>query len=149
MSLRDILNGAGNAAPNLDTASLAKTKRSDIAAQAAQVVHDLELEVEDLRKERQSWEREALLAQGERDQLRAELDATREQMESYKLACTGAEAQFQLLGKAVLDAMQQLRPNSQQYQYSREASALRQTSKAVEQQIATGDPVPSFLKKDD
>lgn len=143
MTLRDILNG-GAQAPELP-----RTKRSDIAAQAAQVVHDLELEVEDLRKQRMSWEREALLAQGERDQLRVELDATREQMESYKSACTGAEAQFQLLGKAVLDAMQQLRPNNPQYQYSQEASRLRQANRAVEQELIPGEPVPSFLRKEE
>ena len=117
------------------SAPLARRTLSEQAAEAAQAMIDLEDEVARLQQESQAWERSATLAEGERDQLRADLAQMTHKMEGYQSRCQKAEAQFEMLGKCVLEAMQTLRGDSG---YAPKPELMRK----IAQEINSVDVVP-------
>ena len=110
---------------------------------------DLESEVERLKGLASAWERSATLAEGERDQLKADLAMMTAKMEHYQIIVTRADAQFEMLGKCVIDAMKTLRGQSG---YEPKAGAQREIALALEHAArdindeGAGD-VPSIISR--
>lgn len=86
-----------------------RRKLSELAANTAQDVLDLEAENKENYSASQEWERRYTLTAGELGQSRSALDTMTLKMEHYQAACTRAEAQLEIAGKIVLDALDALK----------------------------------------